>query len=883
MLRVDRCQCFRSGGSGGSRASTLLDVAQNTRIRDAEPCLAQCAKSGRATLLKGDNTLERTSQVRDRHPDAYQCDAGSRHPRRMNALLAVFVALPVLRVMTAMAQSAPQGATGSADAVLQEVVVTATRRAENLNRVPESVIVFNASSIDLQGIRTAAELAERAPGVDLTTQLGIQTNIAIRGISNSAGQQTTGPATTGIYLDDTPVQIRSIGNGPGNPLPDIFDLDRVEVLRGPQGTLFGSGSEGGAIRFISVEPSLDTKSGYRRGELGFTDHGGVSYDVGAAQGGPIINGVLGFRISAHYQHEGGFINMTPFPDGAGPDPTEANANYANTTSARAALVWVPFDGLKITPSVYFRETDTHNATVAWLALSDFSSQRYVSGNGQNSPDTNNSSLASVNIDWTRGSIELISNTSYYDRQESNLTDYRALITNTFGPVFWQMPGSPYLGQSSQQILSTIFTTPGYYDNGLINNTQSNWTQEIRIQSTNPTARLTWVGGIFYADNRQLNYQNNRTPFLDVETGIPAALIPQVFGYPLIDGQYIYVEQIITHDKQLAGYGEVNFNLTSHLKLTAGLRVARTEVDYADTRDGALAGGPGEASGKTFETPKTPKYGLTYQFNSNNMVYGSVSEGFRVGGVNPQIDNAPQCAAALAALGYSAEPLTYNSDRVRSYEIGAKIQPVERFRVAASVYYIDWFNIIQPVDLTAAGCTSAFTANLGTAVSKGADLEATFAATQNLLLNLNLNYDDAKYTETIRNPGAPFNLVTSGWTLGQTPWTVVASAKYKFRMPFGWNSYFRADVDFRSKNNGLTAVTDPAAAAYNPFLQPSPSTVDLRLRYGVQVSSWDVSLYVNNATNDHPILNRQNDAVGGAIQYATPVQPITAGITVLSRF
>ena len=822
-----------------------------------------------------------TAQVLCRYRDVYQCDTASLYRQRM-MVWAVLIALPCLPVMTVKAQITLADATGSSDA-LQEIVVTATRRVENLSRVPESVIVFNAASMDAQGIRTASDLAAMAPGVDLTTQLGIQTNIAIRGISNSSGQQTTGAATTGIYLDDTPIQIRSIGNGPGNPLPDIFDLDRIEVLRGPQGTLFGSGSEGGAIRFLSVQPSLDTWSGYRRGEFGFTDHGGVSYDAGAAEGGPIIDGVLGFRISAHYQHEGGYVNRTPFPDGAGPDPAELNTNYANTTSARAALVWAPLDGLRITPSVYFRETDTNDSTAAWLALSDFSAQRYVSGNGQNSPDTNHSSLASVNIDWTPGPVELISSTSYYDRKETNLSDYRALITNTFGPVFWQMPGSPYVGQTPQQTLSTIFATPGYYDTGLITNTQNNWTQEIRLQSANPAARMTWVGGIFYADDRQLNSQNNRTPFLDVETGIPAALIPQVFGYPLLDGQYIYREQIITHDKQLAGFAEVNFNLTARLKLTAGLRVARTEIDYDDTRDGILTGGPGGASGKKLETPKTPKYLLSYQFDANNMIYGSVSEGFRIGGVNQQVDSGPQCAAALSALGYSTEPLTYNSDRVRSYEIGAKIQPAERFRLATSVYYIDWFNIIQPVDLTAAGCTSAFTANLGKAVSKGADLQATFAATQNWLLNLSLNYDKAEYTETVRNPGAPFNLVTSGWTLGQTPWTIVGSSEYKFGSLFGWASYFRADIDFRSKNGGLTAVTDPAAAAYDPFLQPSPSTVDLRLRYGIRVSSWDVSLYVNNATNDHPLLNRQDDAVGGAVQYATPVQPLTAGITAQSRF
>ena len=705
-----------------------------------------------------------------------------------------------------------------------------------------------------------------APGADLKVQLGVQTNISIRGISNASGQQATGAATAGIYLDDTPVQIRAIGNGPGDPLPDVFDLERIEVLRGPQGTLFGSGSEGGAIRFISVEPSLQTTSGYRRAEVGFTHNGGVSYEAGIAQGGPIIDDVLGFRVSGHYRHDGGFVDRTPYPDGAGPTPAEANANYADTGSVRAALLWSPVSGLKITPSVYFRETRTNDTSLYWIVLSDPSSQQYTSGNGEASPDTNNSSLTNVKVEWTSGSIDLISNTSYYERRQSNLSDYRMLVTNTFYPFTGVNPFS-------------VFPTPGYYDNGLINNNQNDWTQEVRLQSTNPNGPLTWVGGIYYEDNRQLNYQNLRTPFLDLETGTPNAA-EVFFGVPLIDGQYLYAEQIITHDKQIAGFGEINYDLTPHWRLTAGLRVARTETDFNDVADGPLAGGPSTSVGKHLETPKTPKYGVTYRFDQMTLVYASVSNGFRNGGVNKTIDST-LCAPELAALGFTSAPQTYNSDRVRNYELGVKSQPTERFRLFFSVYYIDWFDIIQPVDLVS--CAQSFTANLGTAVSKGADVQVTFAPTENILLDLLVNYTDAKFTQTIQNPGAASNIVTSGWTLGQTPWTVVASAEYKFRGLFGLPSYFRGDVNFRSENNGLTAVTDPASATYNPFLRPDPSTVDLRLRFGVQMSSWDASLYINNATNSHPVLNRQNDTAGGAIGYAVPLRPITAGITVQSRF
>jgi iron complex outermembrane receptor protein len=273
---------------------------------------------------------------------------------------------------------------------------------------------------------------------------------------------------------------------------------------------------------------------------------------------------------------------------------------------------------------------------------------------------------------------------------------------------------------------------------------------------------------------------------------------------------------------------------------------------------------------------------SYQFDPAHLVYASVSNGFRSGGVNKEIAASGLCSAELAAIGLTEAPKTYGSDRLRSYELGLKIQPSSIWRVAASVYYINWFDIIQPIDLTECGQT--LTTNLGRAVSKGADLDATFVVSPRLQLNLLVNYDDAKFTQTIRNPSATSNIVTSGWTLGQTPWTVVGSSEYTFASPFGANSgYLRTDFDFHSKNSGLTSLTDPSSANYDPVLRAQPSTLDLRFRLGLRISAWDVSLFVNNATNYHPLLNRQDDSPGGAISYASAVRPITAGVTVQSRF
>ena len=806
-------------------------------------------------------------------------DHNWRIPRRSESpLLAACLPLLGLSLNPASAQTVSESPPQS-ESTLQEIVVTATRRAENLSQVPESIAAFDASALETKGIRTAQDLASLAPGVDFSQTIGIETNISIRGISNTAGtagQSATGYSTTGIYLDDTPVMVRSLGNGNGDPLPDVFDLDRVEVLRGPQGTLFGSGSEGGAIRFISVQPSLQESSGFVRAELGFTRAGDTSYDVGGAAGAPIIDGVLGFRVSAHDRHDGGFIDRKPYPEGAGPDGAESDANYSDTRSVRAALLWSPTEELRIAPALYFRRTYTNDVSNYWVALSDPSTQRYVNGDGQDSPDTNTSSLASVVLDWTRGPVQLISNTSYYNRDETNFSDYRSLITNTF------------LGGGDP---SAVFATPGYYDNGVIKNTQNNWTQELRIQSTRPMAHLSWVAGLFYQNARQSNYENNRTPYFNLESGQPdltpddasAALFQTSsgVGIPLYQDRYLLDEIISTRDKQVAAFGEVNFDLTSNLRLTAGLRAARTEIDYFDAFNGPLAGGgPGQDSGKHVETPKTPKYSVSYRFDSSNMVYATLADGFRVGGVNPQIQSSV-CGPELAALGFATEPRTYNSDRVRNYEIGAKLQPFERLRVALSAYYVRWSNIIQPVDLV--NCGQLFTSNLGRAVSKGVDMDLTFAPTRSLTLNLLLNYDDARFTQAIQQPGATSPIVSDAWTLGQTPWTVVTSGEYKFGGPFGWSAYARTDVTYRSSNNGLTANTDPNSATYNPLLRPNPSTLDVRLRLGAMISSWDVSLFVNNATNNHPLFDIGNDAVGGAVPHAVPVRPVTVGLTVLSRF
>src|SRR5882672_1877322 len=222
-----------------------------------------------------------------------------RRGRCLNRILfaAAFIATTAGAV-EAGGNAEPASASGGA---LEEIVVTATRREESISKVPISITAFNQDMIDQKGIKDFQDIVRFTPGVSIDTS---GTNaISIRGISSSGGA-----GTTGIYIDDSPIQMRALGFNPDDTLPKTFDLDRVEVLRGPQGTLFSAGSEGGTVRYIMNQPSITLETTYARTEVSSTAYGEPSYEAGIAHGGPLIDNVLGFRASVWYRYDGGWID-----------------------------------------------------------------------------------------------------------------------------------------------------------------------------------------------------------------------------------------------------------------------------------------------------------------------------------------------------------------------------------------------------------------------------------------------------------------------------------------------------------------------------------------------------------------------------------------------
>jgi iron complex outermembrane recepter protein len=694
------------------------------------------------------------------------------------------------------------------------------------------------------------------PGVDFTTQnFGgtSKTYIAIRGISSQ-----TGANTVGVYIDDTPIQGRDLLDLFGPAYPQIFDLDRVEILRGPQGTLFGAGSEGGTVRFITPQPSLTQDSGYARAEFADTKNGAPSYEAGAAFGGPIVENVLGFRASAWYRTDGGYVDRVDANTGAVVDP---NSNWHEAKVFRLAFALAPVDGLLITPSIYYQDTYTNDTSSYWENLSNPSDGVFQNGKVLAQPTDDQSYLPSLKIEDDFGPVKLTSVSSYFGRDSNGTNDYTNFESSvTTGQPYPTLPGqhAPEFARSSQGIA----------------------TEELRLQSTDPDSRLTWVAGLFFSKNRQ---ESNRAVedqyFPQLIFNATGLTLEQLFGAGLYQGKYTFVDRFITHDQQTAAFGELSYKIIDKLTFTAGVRVARTKFDFNEDDYGPVNGPvPTYNQGTESETPVTPKYALSYQVNDNNLLYVSVAKGYRIGGGNGAIP-ATQCGADLKQLGLTSGPASYTSDTVWSYEIGAKSNAYDgRIRVDASAFHIDWKQIQQEVALA---CGFNFTGNLGTATSNGFDLALSAEITKNFLVGVALGYTDAKYTETVGTGTS--TIVSNGDTLGLTPWTARFSPEYDFTL-LGRKVYARGDYIFRSHNDGRPVGQDPAAVAtYDPTIPLDPTTHLVNLRAGILLSGLDLSIFVNNAFDSEPALQRYHDIPPSTLYTSTTFRPRTIGVTAAYRF
>lgn len=775
------------------------------------------------------------------------------------------------------------GSSQNNEPMLTEITVTAQRREESIDKVPISMTAFPQTTLDDLHIQSFSDLAATVPGLVITTSgsnVQSQSDVLIRGISSGGNAPTTG-----IYIDETPIVTRQNGAiaYSGSPQPDIFDLERVEVLRGPQGTLFGAGAMGGAIRYITPAPSLESSSGYSKVEFSYTDGGAPSYSAGVAYGAPIVEDAAGFRVSGWFHSDGGFIDVEDPYTGR---TLTRNANSAMSYVLRPAFTLVPTEGLTITPAVFFQHHESDEPDQYWrtdLPNPDPGSA-FATGFGNNvrQPVTDNVTVGSVAVKYVTSGLSLQSDTSYMDRNYKDFDDW----SNTLPPLFGVAPLDPALSKFASYDEDVEWTRA--------------WQQEFRLSSTDPSARVRWVGGLYYRhslDGVSQFIAPDLTPVTEAAYGLTSLEAFGIADYLENGDAYNSYTWARAVTEQKALFGELNFAILPKVRINAGVRIERVAVEEQQQ----VIAGP--LNGTTYtafalpdevQTPVTPRGGITYQFTDADMVYATVAKGYRAGGSNSPaaIDN-PMCGSSAATLGLSEVPATFSSDSLWSYEIGTKDSFLEhRVTLEFSAYSIDWKNIQTNTYLPS--CGEAFTANRGRVVSQGLDLQFAAILAKGLTVSGTVGYDNAYHPDAIF--GAPTNGTTplifgAGDKLaGVPPWTAAVHLEYSRDIGPLWSdasSYIRIDyrwIDDDPKGDPRVANYDPelmAVPAYDTYPNQAYGTLNLRL--GVEHEGLDLSAFVENATNAEPLLALDHSVPGDPLFTATALRPLTAGVTAIFRF
>ena len=781
---------------------------------------------------------------------------------------------------------------------LQEITVTATRHEESLSKVPLSVTALTQDAMDIRGVKDFQDVARFTPGVNIDN--AGTNNISIRGIASSGGA-----GTTGIYIDDTPIQIRALAFNPDDALPKTFDVDRVEVLRGPQGTLFGAGSEGGTVRYITTQPSLTTNSFYSREEVSFTQGGGPSYEGGIAAGGPIIDGTLGARLTVWYRRDGGYIDrIDPITLGL----QDKNANFDETVLYRLAAVWAPNDSWSLTPSIYYQDRYRNDVESYWPLYSNPGNNQFVSADPTQRSDPDRFYLAALKIEGNLGFAKLISNTSYYHRKEQ--TGYDGTLYNLGfyqSGVFLNEDGSsasspyPLLDGTGLHLPAgaTDYRSPASIDNG-----QENFTQEIRLQSNNPSSPLFWTAGLFFSSNRQTYLEQIHDPLLN-ELSVAATGLTFDNWFVDPDGNPVgydprfpndsYFLQTKAKDQQYAIFGEATYSFTDQYKMTVGARYSKLKYSF-DTLTGGpqLFLPPQTGSGDKNENSFTPKVSFSYQQDPRNLYYFTYAKGFRPGGANNPVPYAA-CSDDFNNFGIPGAPATFDSDSVNSFEVGAKNNFNNRVKIASSIYYIRWSNIQQTV--VPPICQISFIANLGEAVAKGIDIQAEVALTDNFTAEIAAGYTSARYTKDsilgTQVPGQPAQqpVVSSGDSIaGQSgqpgaPITLTVGLEYKFKL-FNKDSFVRVDDEFQSRSKWLSPTQDASTQQFDSANYTLSSTNFASARAGMNFGGWQAALFVDNLTDTHTVTNYNFSIDPGdgnsRLERQFTFRPRTIGITISYR-
>jgi iron complex outermembrane recepter protein len=734
-------------------------------------------------------------------------------------------ATAVLTNMGLMLPSAAVADQGTApQSLLEEIVVTAQKRDSTVDKTPISITAITGADLQNRGITDFSAVAAETPGVSMKTNGPGQTEFEMRGMTSGGGSSPT----VGFYLDDVPMTSPAAAqNGKVVIDPSPYDLNRIEVLRGPQGTLYGSGSMGGTIKLVTNQPQLSLFEASAQPILSGTDSGGFNHNENVMFNLPLITDQLALRIVGSAADTSGWIDrkvLSDFPTPTNGGGTRGNvlaepvlANYEGSNAerlrgVRVTLAWKPIDNLTITPSIFYQR-------ITQDGPSNFDSlpgtlARYQPFNIAE-PYSDSITLNSLTVNYRLDAFDVTSVTSYWHRVSKKVQDGSENFENS-------LDGFP----NSGTFYGAAGTGPIF---GTETDPTKQFSEEIRAASTHGGA-LDWVGGIFYS-----NFKSN----WEFSVSAPN---PPAFFQTLNNVWNVQNPTTIT---QKAVFGEATYALTDRFNVTAGLRWYSFATDYR-----GIEYGFGEPSGDNTPTQSTvsqsnsgvnPKFNFSYQLNDNALLYATATKGFRPCGGSMALplgsSGVGACIqAGLQALGYNgAAPLSYGPDSLWSYELGEKAKLLDaRLRVNASAYLENWKNI-QLLELP---CNYPFFDDGKSAHIYGGELEIQALLSARLIAVASVGYTHSTIAEASHGYAV-------GDRLPDVP-TETASImlNYHTRLTGGYEFVARAENVFTGKRVDLTF---PLGV---PDTQTRLPSYDLtNLRAGItSKNGWTASLFANNVFN-----------------------------------
>ena len=737
------------------------------------------------------------------------------------ARLGLSTALGVCLCGVASAQQAPAPATNTQ---LEEIVVTASKRSSTVQETPLSISAVTGQDMLDRGITDFNSVAATTPGVSLKSSGPGQTEFELRGLTSSGGSSPT----VGFYLDDVPLTAPATAqNGKVVIDPNVYDLNRVEVLRGPQGTLYGAGSEGGTIKIITNQPDPDKFDMSAQTILSGTDGGGFNHGENAMVNIPFADGTAALRIVGSEAYTSGWIDRIVLAPGTFPvaqdfgapggpaggtirgnvsgQPVAADhqdVNDEELLGTRISLLWKPNDRLTITPTLFYQRIaqggpstfDSDPGTLAHYEAFDQPesvADRFI--------------MWGLTANYKFDDFEVTSITSKWNREENITQDESENIQWALGLPSLYPPN----GLGTASITEADFS--------------KQFSEEFRITSTGDT-RFKWLVGSYYS-----SFESD----WDLVSFIPG-LVPLGLGTTnLIDQTQPY------RVTQTAAFGEASYNITDQLKLTTGLRWYSYQSLFSIAESGVVS--PTGDNSYFFQRNSendegfNPKFDLSYDIDQDAMIYASATKGFRPGGGNQPIPTNPatglgsQCLAALEALGKTAAPNGYAPDSVWSYETGEKARFLDnRVTFNSDVYYENWTGVQQEIALS---CGFPYFDNTGKARVYGSEAELHAIIVPGLVASVSAAYTDAHLTATTAATGT-----ASGARLQDVPtWTGSVQLSYNTDIADGMSLGVHLENDYVGTRRDATFSTENDLPAYDLT----------NLRIGLETEKWTSYLFANN--------------------------------------